>query len=59
VRESVDSLRSSGGVCGERLGGVEAELGECDCDCVRGAEMEEVLMLDSGGNLAAWWFVDV
>jgi len=33
TRESLDSLRTSGGVCGERLdAGVEAELGLFECD---------------------------
>jgi len=50
VRESVDSLLTSGGVCGERLGAVEAELGDCE---LKRAEVElEVLMLDSNGTLA-------
>lgn len=53
MRESVDSLLTSGGVCGERLGAVDAEPGDCGFE--RAEEMMEeldVLMLDSDASLS-------
>lgn len=51
MRESVDSLLTSGGVCGERLGAVDAEVGDCESERAE-LELDAVLMLDSDGSLA-------